>query len=110
MPLSEKVRIEVYIPDSLNVTYYRLLQALNQEFTYAFGGATIIRGLEGSFLSRSGTVLSDRIALLYTDAPLRLDADQDAIATFSAAVHAAVISALEEEAVLVAVHSVLHVD
>ena len=37
MPLSEKARIEVYIPDLLQQTYQNLLNALAQEFTYTFG-------------------------------------------------------------------------
>ena len=40
MPLSEKVRIEVYIPDLPQQISQNLLDALAQEFTYTFGGAT----------------------------------------------------------------------
>jgi hypothetical protein len=52
LPLSEKARIEAYIPDLPQQTYQNLLDALAQEFTYTFGGATLIRGLDGSYLSR----------------------------------------------------------
>ena len=37
-----------------------LLAALDQEFTYTFGGCTIVRGLEESYLSQP--VLSCKIA------------------------------------------------
>ena len=69
MPLSEKTRIEVYIPDLPQQTYQNLLDALAQEFTYTFGGSTIIRGLDGSYLSRLGVRMQDRVHLIYTDTP-----------------------------------------
>ena len=37
MPLSEKARIEVYIPDLPLAAYYRLLEILEADFTYNFG-------------------------------------------------------------------------
>ena len=69
MPLSEKARIEVYIPALPQQTYQHLLDALAQEFTYTFGGSTIIRGLDGSYLSRLGVRMQDRVHLIYTDTP-----------------------------------------
>ena len=72
MPLSEKARIEVYIPDLPHQTYQNLLNALAQEFTYTFGGSTIIRGLDGSYLSRRGVRMQDRVHLIYTDTPFAL--------------------------------------
>ena len=61
MPLSEKARIEMYLPDLPPVAYRDLLDALNQEFTYTFGGCTIVRGLDGSYLSRLGLRIRDHI-------------------------------------------------
>ncbi len=52
MPLLEKARVEIYLPDLPKPAYENLLIALAQEFTYAFGGSTLIRGLEGSYLSQ----------------------------------------------------------
>ena len=34
MPLSEKARVEVYLPDLPKQAYQNLLEALEQEFTY----------------------------------------------------------------------------
>jgi hypothetical protein len=45
LPLSEKARIEVYLPDVPRPAYQDLLAALEQEFTYTFGGCTTLRGL-----------------------------------------------------------------
>jgi hypothetical protein len=48
LPLSEKARIEVYLPDLARFAYQDLLDTLEREFTYTFGGCTIVRGLEGT--------------------------------------------------------------
>ena len=67
MPLSEKARIEVYLPDAPHPAYAELLEVLDREFTYPFGGCTLVRGLEGSYLSRLGAVMRDRVNVLYFD-------------------------------------------
>jgi len=67
LPLSERARIEVYLPDLPKPSYQELLETLDREFTYTFGGSTIIRGLDGSYLSQLGTKMEDRINLIYTD-------------------------------------------
>jgi hypothetical protein len=38
LPLLERARVEVYLPDLPRAAYYNLLDELTQEFTYAFGG------------------------------------------------------------------------
>ena len=68
MPLSEKARIEVYIPDLPQQTYQNLLNALAQEFTYIFGGSTIIRGLDGSY--RCSGLLLEIYAACLSSKPL----------------------------------------
>jgi len=74
LPLSEKARIEVYLPDVSRAEYQDLLVQLQQEFTYTFGGCTTVRGLEGNYLSRGGLVIRDRVNLVYTDLHSRLGA------------------------------------
>jgi len=54
LPLLERVRVEVYIPDPSIADYENLLLSFEAEFTYAFGGCTILRGLEGCYLARLG--------------------------------------------------------
>lgn len=44
----------MYLPDLPTASYRNLLEAFDVEFTHAFGGCTIVRGLEGSYLSRVG--------------------------------------------------------
>ncbi|HEY6330040.1 MAG TPA: hypothetical protein VI756_11940 [Blastocatellia bacterium] len=107
MPLSEKARIEVYLPDLPNPAYRNLAEALEREFTYTFGGCTINRGLEGSFLSRAGLSVRDPIALIYTDVHQSLEPFQ-ALSNYLDKLRQAVSDALEEEAILVTVHRVFH--
>jgi len=38
LPLFEKARVEVYLPDLPKPAYQELLAALDREFTYTFGG------------------------------------------------------------------------
>ena len=108
MPLSEKARIEVYLPDVPRPTYQDLLAALEQEFTYTFGGCTIIRGLEGSYLSRLGLTMRDRINLLYTDTLFAFDENFTRLSRYADELRDAAFKALAEEAVLVSVFKVYH--
>lgn len=108
MPLSEKVRIEVYIPDLPKQSYRGLLEAFDQEFTHTFGGCTIIRGLEGSYLSRAGLKTQDKINIIYTDIPLGLEEEFDRVSRYTDNLTKAATEALEEEAILVAAFKVYH--
>jgi hypothetical protein len=63
----------VYIPDLPRQAYQNLLNALVQEFTYTFGGATLIRRLDGTYLSRLGLKMQDRVHLLYADTPFAFE-------------------------------------
>ena len=63
MPLSAKARIEVFLPDLLTLASQELLIAFNHEFTHTFGGATLWRGLDGSYLANTGETARDRINL-----------------------------------------------
>ena len=108
MPLSEKARVEVYLPDLPKPAYQELLAALDREFTYTFGGCTIARGLEGSYLSQAGSMLQDRIALIYTDTPYAFKENFEIISAYADNLKEAVTRALEEEAILIAVLAVYH--
>lgn len=108
MPLSEKVRIEVYLPDLPRAAYQDLLDALEREFTYTFGGCTIVRGLDGSYLSRAGSQIQDRINLIYTDTPYAFEEYAKIVATYADKLKSAAFIALQEETILVAVLKVYH--
>ena len=109
MPLLERVRVEVYIPDPSQLRYDNLLLSLEEEFTYAFGGCTTLRGLQGSYLSNLGKRIPDRVNLIYSDLPLALSTRFDAVAGYAEKVKRAAIEALTEEDVLISVGLVYHV-
>lgn len=110
MPLSEKARVEVYLPDLPRAAYQDLLGALEREFTYAFGGCTIIRGLDGSYLSQAGLQIQDRINLIYTDTPYAFEENFEIISAYASKLKAAAFAALEEEAVLITVAKIYHAE
>ncbi|MGA9994297.1 MAG: hypothetical protein WBP93_02730 [Pyrinomonadaceae bacterium] len=108
MPLLERARVEVYLPDLPSESYHNLLEAFDQEFTYAFGGCTIIRGLDGSYLSRAGLKTPDKINLIYTDLPTALTTNFESLARYSDELKEAAFESLMEEAILVVVTQVYH--
>ena len=110
MPLSEKARIEVYLPDVPRQAYQDLLAALEQEFTYAFGGCTTVRALEGNYLSGLGFPMRDRINVLYTDTPFPLEGNLDHVGGYADHLRDTALQALEEEAVLIVVVKVFHAE
>jgi len=83
LPLLERVRVEAYIPDLPSIAYRDLLLSFEEEFTFAFGGCTIVRGLDGSYLSQQGTKTPDRINLIYTDLPVALSINFDKVARYA---------------------------
>ena len=108
MPLSEKTRIEVYLPDLPAPAYRRLLDTFEQEFTYTFGGCTIIHGLSGSYLSLLGFSIPDRVNLLYTDAPFAFGNAAELLSRYTDELRDAAFQALDEEAILVVAWPVHH--
>ena len=108
MPLSEKARIEVYLPDVPRPAYRELLSALEQEFTYTFGGCTVVRGLEGNYHSHFGLRMRDHINLVYTDTPFAFDEHFARISRYADELRDAAFEALEEEAVLIVALKVYH--
>lgn len=98
----------MYLPDLPRPAYRALLDTLDREFTYAFGGCTIIRGLARSYLSQHGLTLKDRINLVVTDTPLIFTEDFEGISRYADHLRQAAFVALEEEAVLVVAYPVYH--
>jgi hypothetical protein len=90
--------------------YQNLLNALTREFTYTFGGCTIVHGLDGSYLSQAGLQIQDRINLIYTDTPYAFEENFETVSMYVDRLKAATFAALEEEAVLVAVVEVYHAE
>jgi hypothetical protein len=108
LPLLERARVEVYVPDLPAPHYRNLLLSFEEEFTYAFGGCTIVRGLDGSYLSSAGVKTPDRINLIYTDVPLALSTNSESAARYADELKRAAFDVLDEESVLVAVGQIYH--
>lgn len=108
MPLSAKARIEVYLPDLPKSVYTNLLQAFSEEFTYTFGGCTIVRGLDGNYLSDYGKIIPDRINLIYTDTPFPFQEKFPLVSDYTDQIREAAFEALEEEVILVVVWQIYH--
>jgi hypothetical protein len=108
LPLAEKARIEVYLPDLPRPAYRRLLSALEQEFGYTFGGSTTIRGLQGKYRRDSGELEPDPINLIYTDVPLSLRDHHAELSRYTDDLRDAACEILDEQSVLIVVLSLLH--
>jgi hypothetical protein len=106
--LSEKVRIEIFIPNLSDPVYDDLLGELASELSYAFGGCTEVRA-SGKYNSFRGHIISDRISILFSDAPLLWERDRLALVQYVDWVKRAAQRALEqEEAVLISIYPVCH--
>ena len=110
MPLSEKVRIEIFIPDLPDPVYGRILEQFGDELSYAFGGCTITPS-SGKYHSASGLILPDKINILFTDTPFEWEKDRAVLTQYAGELHDVIRRALEgEEAVLITVHPIYHVE
>lgn len=109
MPLLERVRIETYIPDLTSPAYQNLLISLKKEFAYTFGGCTTIRSLEGSYLSKGGRIIFDRVNVIDTDLPLAFSVDFKRIALYADELRRVANEALDEESIMVSVTQIYHV-
>ncbi len=108
MPLSVRTRVEIYLPDHASPIYKDLLRTFSEEFTSAFGGCTVVRGLDGNYLSKFGQVIYDRINSVFTDTPVDFQENLDSFSRYADNLRQAAFHALNEETVLVAVWPVYH--
>lgn len=108
MPLSVRARIEVYLPDQPTPAYQDLLRTLVDEFTTTFGGCSVIRGVDGTYLSNFGEIIADRISVIYTGTSFDFKNHSDEIARYADKLRSGTFKALNEEAILVVVWPVYH--
>jgi hypothetical protein len=73
--LSERVRVEIFIPDLPDPSYSRLLEELEVELSYTFGGCTVLSA-SGNFRTDVGLILPDQINIVFTDLDLDIDRDR----------------------------------
>ena len=110
MPLSEKVRIEIFIPDLPDPIYDRILGEFSDELSYAFGGCTITPS-SGKYRLASGSILPDKINILFTDTPFEWEKDRAVLTQYAEELHDVIRRALKgEEAILITAHPIYHVE
>ena len=108
MPLFERVRVEIFIPDLPGPAYTRVLNELGDELSYAFGGCSTISAT-GKYRSSQGAILPDQITILFTDTPFKWESDQRIIQEYASRLQTSVKRALpNEEAILICVFPVSH--
>lgn len=111
MLLSGKLRIEVFLPDNPDPAYKALLKHLQEEFTYSFGGCSVISGLEGQYRSEvDRSTIVDRIHLLFVDTDLEYSPDQEELTKYLHHLYRTSYEALDEEAILISVYQIDHVN
>ena len=108
MPLSVRARVEIYLPDQSIPSYQDLLRTIVEEFTNTFGGCTVIRGLDGNYLSKFGQIIPDRVNLVYTDTSFDFLENAESIANYTDKLRVYAHNALDEEAILVVFWPVYH--
>ena len=110
MPLSAKVRVEIFIPDLPDPVYALILEEFGDELTYAFGGCTITAS-SGKYRSASGLILPDKINILFSDTPFEWEQDRAVIERYAEELADVTRRGLRsEETILIALHPVYHVE
>lgn len=110
MPLSEKVRIEIFIPDLPDPVYASILEELGNELTYAYGGCTVV-STNGKYRSSGGLILPDKIHLLFSDTPFLWVRDRLIVELYAERIRTVVKRALaREEAIMVVAYAVFHMN
>ena len=108
MPLSERVRIEIFIPDLPDPAYGSILEQLGNELTYAFGGSTVIQ-TNGKYRASDGLILPDKIQIHFSDTAFSWTRDRLLMELYAERIRNVVWRALsEEESVLVVAYPVYH--
>lgn len=109
MPLSERARIEAYLPvQPKKPVYERLLDAFEREFIHTFGGCTVVKNTEGKYLSADGEPVTDKINLVYADAPFDFVDNFEALSDYADELKKLALRCTDEESILIVVHRIYH--
>ena len=108
MPLSQKVRIEIFIPDLPDPIYSNILEEFGIELAHAYGGSTVV-STSGKYRSTDGMILPDKVNILFSDTPFIWDRDRLIVEQYAERIRIVVRRSLpREEAILVAFYPVYH--
>lgn len=109
MSLVQRARIEAYLPLKFDPAYQYALDWLILEFSYSFGGCTVLEYVGGYYLDQKGDIVADRINIVYTDTPLQLPKRRRLVEAYIAGLAAFLKTHLyQEEAILITAYPVLH--
>ena len=106
MPLSERARIEIYLPSG--AAYGRLQTIFERELLYTFGGCTVVPETKGSYVSAEGVRETEGINLVYADAPFALEGNLEKLAAYTEQLKAVALEVTSEETILIVVHRIYH--
>jgi hypothetical protein len=107
--LVQRARIEASLPLKLDPAYQDALDWLILEFSYSFGGCTVLEYVAGYYLDRRGDIVDDRINIIYTDTPLSLPKQRRLVGVYITELMGFLKTHLfQEEAILITVSSVSH--
>jgi hypothetical protein len=108
LPLLERIRIEIYIPDLPDIVYKNILEELGDELSYSFGGCSVVAA-SGKYRSDFGSIIPDRVNILFTDTPFHWDRDRLIVELYAERLKEIVTTALsKEEAILITVSPIYH--
>jgi hypothetical protein len=106
LPLLEKVRVEIFLPQLPDLIYGRLLEDLSDELSYAFGGCTVVR-TSGKYRSDFGVIVPDTVNILFTDTPFQWKRDRKVVEAYAQELKNVVQRALENEEAILIIQSIL---
>jgi hypothetical protein len=107
-----RIRLEFYLPERPERLSYRVAREwLIRELTYSQGGTSRIESLSGTYLSREGQVIADRVNLVWCDTILSWNSRRERAELLAYAAQLKrflEMHLVEEEAVLIAMVPVYH--
>jgi len=86
------------------------LEELGDELSYTFGGCTVT-STQGKYRSTAGSILPDKINILFTDTPFLWEKDRLLLEQYTTALQQVVQQVLRnEETILISVYPVYHIE
>lgn len=86
------------------------MEELGDELSYTFGGCTVT-STQGKYRSTAGSILPDKINILFTDTPFLWEKDRLLLEQYTTALQQVVQQVLRnEETILISVYPVYHIE
>jgi hypothetical protein len=108
LPLSSRARIEIYLPDVPKKIYRNARRAFEHEFLETFGGCTVIKNIKGVYLSADGKTETDKVVLIYADAPFEFRKNRKALSEYTDELREVAFLSTNEESILIVIQEIYH--